>query len=280
MKNNILKTAFSFALIGICFLAAGIVLKNQNGQDKYDVVVFGDSIMAGDHSFWTVPSVMNDTSDYSVLNGAFGGMNMSLVRLKDYNGDISDVFTMIRLSEALKTHDFSLQVMSSKKDVTGATAYAYDTAVALSNTDWDAVRYIIVEHGINDYLNQKPVDNALEPYDIDTFGGALRCVIENITEGVPNARLILCTPIYAYPIGLSEATTTDYGQGVLTDYIAKEKEIASEYGIYVIDNFNEININKDNYLEYLPDGLHGGFEGNEIIAENILKHLKELDGNS
>ncbi len=280
MKNNILKTAFSFALIGIAFLMAWLVLKNQNGQDKYDVVVFGDSMMAGDHSFWSVPSVMKDTSDFNVLNGAFGGMNMSLVRIKEYNGDFSDAFTMIRLSEALKTKDFSLQVMASQKDNAGATAYAYDTAVALSNTDWECVKYIIVEHGINDYFNQKPVDNESDPYDIDTFGGALRSVIENITEGVPDARLILCTPIYACPYGLLGDTTTDYGQGALTDYIAKEKEIASEYGIYVIDNFNETNINKDNYSEYLFGGLHGNFEGNEIIAENIVKHLKELDGNS
>lgn len=277
MKNKLLAIAVFVA--AFMLVVALIVSKKKNGEEEYDVVFFGDSVIACEYAPWSVPEIMNTTDDtYSVLNAAFGGLTMSTIRDIKANGDTSDLFSMLALSKALKENDFSLQVLGAQQNNPGATEGWYEVSRSLSRTDWHKVKYILIEQCANDYLQGKPVDNPDNPYDENTFGGALRTVIKNVREGVPNAKIVIATPIYMNPLGLKgDCYTADYGGGILPDYVNKELEIATHFDCLVIDNFSELNINADNYEQYIPGGLHGNEIGNALIAENILRHLKEFD---
>lgn len=276
MKNKTLLIAI--ILLIICLACSILMATHKGKREKFDVVFFGDSVIACDYSDISIPTIMNEKGEWKTLNAAFGGLSMSTIRDIKANGDTSDLFSMLELSYALRANDFSLQILGAQKGNPGAINGWYEVSENLNRTDWSHVKYILIEQCANDYLQGTPVDNPENMYDEKTFGGALRIVIENIKKGAPNAKIVVVTPTYMNPLGLKgDCKTADYGGGVLPDYVAKEHEIVEKYDCLIIDNFAEININSENYEQYLPGGLHGNLAGNTLIAENILKHLKEFD---
>lgn len=260
--------------------ATYIVLKPTYGAE-YDMIFCGDSIMASDHSdWWDIPTIVGNELKETTLNAGYGGYTMSNMDVTGMPGDYRDEYSMIGISRSIRNGNFKTQVMASQEGEPLTVWYFPEVSRKLNDVDWKKVKYIFIEHGANDYLFGVPVDDSTDKYNEYTFGGALRQSIENIQKGAPNAQIILMTPIYMNPEGMKgDCNEIDYGGGLLKDYVEKEKEIAKEYGLYVIDNFTEIDINKDNYEEYLPGGLHPNLEGNTLIAENICRHMKELNGN-
>ena len=262
----------------LCF---ALIHLNQKKTAKYDIVFFGDSIIACDHSERDLVTKFNNESEYSVLNGAFGGMTLSYIDKEHLAGNHDNLYTMIGLSQSVKERDFSLQVMASQKENKNVIEYWYPTSQGLNEVDWDSIKYVLIEHGANDYLNGVTLDNSKDKYDPYTFAGALRTSIENIKKGAPNAQIVLVTPIYMNPLGLSgDCFEADYGGGLLESYVEKEKEVGKEYGLMVIDNFHDLPINKENYEEYIPGGLHADSDGFELIIQNILKYLREANGDN
>ena len=112
---------------------------------------------------------------------------------------------------------------------------------------------------------------------MNSFGGALRSSVENIRKALPDATIVLCTPTYTWTDYLDvDCTKADFGGGTLPEYVAKEKEIAAEYGLTCVDNFYGSGINRDNFKEYLYDGLHTLYEANLLIAENIVDNVEGI----
>lgn len=282
MKKKIKLIYILWAVIIVAVLVSvTFFIVMPKGNSEYDMVFFGDSIIASNHNdFWDIPKKVSNSLEAATFNAGFGGYNMSNMDVTGMPGDYRDEYSMVGLSKSVRKHSFKTQVMASQETAPLTIWYFPEVSKKLNKINWAKVKYIFIEHGANDYLYGVPVDDNEDKYNEYTFGGALRQSIENIQKGAPNAQLILMTPIYMNPDGMKgDCNEIDYGGGLLKDYVEKEKEIAKEYGLYVIDNFTEIDINKDNYEEYLPGGLHPNLEGNTLIAENICRHMKELNGN-
>ena len=267
----------SLIVVAIAIFAAVLLIKPTE-EDSYDCVIFGDSIVAGEHNeFGLVPKIEERTG-LKILNAGFGGLTMSNFDDEHLMSNAAKSFTMARLSEAVLNKDFTLQILAGQKENIYVMDYFYSTAMELDRVNWDSVRYVIIEHGANDYLMGVPLDDADDPNNTETFGGALRFSVNNLLKALPNAKIIVMTPIYNNPDGLEgDSNTSDYGGGLLKDYVDKEKEIAEEFGIYVIDNFTNIDINADNYEDYIPGGLHPNTEGMYLIADEVKKFLDTLE---
>lgn len=278
------KAILNILAIGITFVILVLsvwIITESRGHEDYDAVFFGDSIIASDHSdWWDISTIVGNELGIRTLNAGFGGYTMSNMDVTGLPGDYRDEYSMVGLSKSVRIHSFKSQIMASQKDAPLTIWYFPEVSQKLNDIKWNAVDYIFIEYGANDYLNGVPIEDTSDKYNEYTFAGALKTSIENIQKGVPDAQIILMTPIYMNPGALGgDCNKADYGGGILKDYVEKEKEIAEEYGLYLIDNFTEIDINKDNYEEYLPGGLHPNLEGNTLIADNICRHIKELNGN-
>jgi len=276
MKNRIVKVSFAAALILICFIPA-IIFFSKKKTAEYEIVCFGDSVMAGYYSTDTVPACIKKMTGRPVLNAAFGGLSMSKPYEIPKEGDTSNFYSMAELSEALLNRDFSLQIMGTKLRVEEFEKKWPAVADKLNKLDYNSVKYIIIEHGVNDYLMGKRIDDDANPYNIYTFAGALRTSIENVKKAIPNATIVLVTPTYMQLDSMDkDCFETDFGGGTLPDYVAKEKEVAAEYGLICVDDFYESGIDKDNYEEYLFDGLHTLYEANLLIADNIVRNVEGI----
>ena len=275
-KGKVLAGVLSALIIVACILVSFSFFEKK-ALEEYDIIFFGDSIVASDYSeWWDISTLISNETNYKVLNAGYGGYTMSNRSVSAYSGDPRRLFSMIGLSESVRITDFSMQVAASP-EVNNVSWYFPTVSRHLNNVNWENVKYIFIEQAANDYLYGIPADDGEDKYNEFTFGGALRKSIENIREGVPNAHIILVTPIYMKPEGFSgDCNSKDFGGGYLRDYVNKEIEIANEYGLYVIDDFHEIDINSENYEQFIPGGLHPNLEGNQMIADNIVGHLKEL----
>ena len=276
MKNKKVAAAVAIVLILICFVPALLVFRRPK-KLQCEIVCFGDSVMAGYYDSAALPGYIEKYSGRTTLNAAFGGLTMSANFDNSKAGDASHLFSMVELSDALLKRDFSLQMMATKKDIIDYPQDWYNVAESLGTLDWESVKYVFIEHGINDYLLGKPLDDAADRYNRSTFAGALRTSIENVQKALPDAKIILLTPIYHWVGGEEEdCTERDLGGGTLLAYVDKDKEVAAEYGLICVDNFNGSGINRDNYKEYLYDGLHTLEEANALIAQNIIDNVEGL----
>ena len=274
MKNKKTAIAIAILLALLCFVPI-LFLRHGKGSVTYEIVCFGDSVMACKYGPGSVPDILEQETGLKALNAAFGGLTMSEIIDNPNAGDGNFFFSMTELSKAFLNRDFSLQVMATKRRVTAYPEAWYTVASNLDKIDYDSIKYVLIEHGVNDYLTGKQIEDTSDKYNANTFAGGLRTVIENVQKAVPDATIILATPTYVWFEGTAgDCTETDYGGGTLPEYVEAEKRIAAEYNLICVDNFNGSGINRDNYKSYLYDGLHSIEEGNRLIAENIIKNVE------
>lgn len=276
MKNNkkLLPAVIAVFVAALCLVIA--LVWDRNGKETYDVVFFGDSIIAGWNAEKPIPSRFEELSGLKTFNAAFGGMTMARSSELSGSGSGSYLFTMAGLSESLAVRDFSKQLMALDEDNIYEIGYWSEKTQELSNIDWDSVRYVVIEQGTNDYNEGIALDDPDDPYNTGTFGGALRTVIKNIKKGAPNAEIIIMTPLYCYIQGADgDCTEVSFGGGLLSEYADKEIEIADESGILIMDDYRNSGINADNYTDYIYDGLHTNGEGDALIADLLWNFISE-----
>ena len=272
---------------GIAVLVTGVILllANAQGERKYehDIVFLGDSVIGNHAEPFGVTSVMEERLGLDVFNGALGGTCMSF-----YTGDVresvhSGQWSMVKLAQAIYAEDWTSQLTGVSysehyRDVIGQILdYFYERLHHLSQIDFTKVDILIMEHGTNDYNCGQALDSEDDPYDITTYAGALRTTLMLLQEKYPDLRIILVSPTYCEFIYDNNAKCyeTDFGGGVLDDYIFVQKSVAEEYGVEWIDMYYDSGIWSDTIDIYTYDKLHLTDEGKQLIGDLIADYLKE-----
>ena len=274
--NNIcywIAAGFLFAI----FLAfyAGMQGRREKSA-AYDVVVFGDSLMGLSRDETSVTAILQELTGQSVFNAAFGGTCLAVQdRDLEYNYTMA-LLNMVSLSKAVAADDFGTQrTVRSKRE---STNYFDEVLAVLPEIDFQEVRTIVIAFGLNDYHSEIPVDNARNPLDESTFGGALRSVIRTIEAVCPQARIVLVTPTYTwYSYNGLTCEEYDLGQGVLAEYVDKIQEIAEEFDIPAIDLYHEGYEHEkwEDWSRFTVDGLHPNEESRRWIAERLAAVIEE-----
>ena len=156
--------------------------------------------------------------------------------------------------------------------------YFKDRMENLSKIDFSQVKYLVIEHGTNDYNSGRKLDNPDDRYDTTTFGGALRYSLKLLQEAYPDMKIILVTPLYCEFGEKLDRTCyeTDFGGGILEEYVRLEQQIAAEYGVICINAYQDSGIGAENAKVYLSDGLHLNEQGELLMGEYLAKELKKV----
>lgn len=262
-KNKIWSLILAFLLVIMCVLPCFWVMHHQ--KIKYDVWFLGDSIIAGDYNGSSVPAYVAAQTGLDILNAGFGGMTMSRSPKTDRT-DVSVMYTMTELSEGIANNDLTYTALNSLEGNPYNLPYWEQHARALSEASFSSPRYVFINFGTNDFFNNVPLDDENNRFNTYTYGGALRSIITNVRAGMPQATIILLTS----PYNSFQSGGTD-----LKEYVSLEMEIADSMGIEVINNYELSGINKDNYEQYLSDGIHPNAMGVEALSRAIIDRIKE-----
>lgn len=134
------------------------------------------------------------------------------------------------------------------------------------------VDIVVVFGGTNDYGHENGVEmGEVTSNDDFTFNGALNNLINQLKHDYPKTPIFILTPLHRTNENIS-INGTGY---ILKDYAEAIRKAATRHNIYLIDLFNEIQLDPYN-VNLVPDGLHPNDEGHIILAEFLGKKLEEF----
>ena len=241
------------------------------------IINFGDSIFGKAQPPNDISTFLANKTGATVCNFGFGGCKMTKT------GWDNDPFSMCGLSNAIANNDYN-EIDSAFVDTSITLPDYFATSIEkMKNTNFSKVDIVTIAYGINDFTSNINIENAENAYDQSTLCGALRYSIETLLTAYPNLRIFVCSLTYRYFkndanefVDDSNTHTNNNGNTIL-EFNAKLKEVAEEYNLPFIDNYN-IGISKFNRTQYFSatDGTHHQIEGRKLIAERLAGALSSV----
>ena len=150
---------------------------------------------------------------------------------------------------------------------------------AFSNMIPEDLDYIILAYGLNDYFSAVPISNE-DPYDKNTYQGALRYSIRLLQQTYPDTEIIVVTPtycqLYSYGKVVADSFDQNYGGGTGEEYAIACREVAKEMDVTLVDMFQDLKINRRNGLKYLIDATHLTEKGRDRYARILTNRMIDL----
>lgn len=228
-----------------------LIIKEQVNPSEYadmsdiQIVFFGDSVIGNYAGTTAITGVMNAFTGCEIYNYAIGGT--SATDYEGYDKSFGDVLERFKNGTAELSQGDKNFERNEEKELC-----------------------FVIHYGLNDFFNGYSVDNADDPYDTETYGGALRNGIRTLQSDYPEAKIIVVTPYCYYTAGEWE--------GKLGDYADVAVSIAKEMNILCLNNYSGLGWNESNYRDYLYDGCHPNEKGCMVMAIRLIRALEEQFG--
>ena len=128
----------------------------------------------------------------------------------------------------------------------------------------DQLDYIIVSYGMNDFLNQVPINSSDDPWT--GFGTALTKSVQNIKGICPSAQIVIASASYGsyFPIPVE-----NMGEKALYNYASIACDVGRGEETLCMDAYNNLGIDAYNADDYLEDGIHLNEKGRDLYAQGV-----------
>ena len=251
--------------------------EKYNAKHPCRIVFLGDSLYEMGRESDSVPlrvwsNLMNEEFNCTVYNLAMGGTCAALRANETNKLELWDSRSLAGMVHLLNG------------DIDDHILDGYKTQeIYRSIGDLNSIDYFVVGYGTNDFLARNPIEREGIPYAHDPYGyrGAMYYAVETLMNSFPNARVLVCTPLYAQFYGeggayLGDAYSLNNGYGTLQDYIGVCHNVAVSAESLLLNGYDSVGINVGNAADYLmSDGVHLNAEGRQKYADAISKILLE-----
>ena len=240
------------------------------------VVCFGDSLFGMYTGGDSAPAYVAKKTGATVYNVGFGGCRMSEHPYASHNP-----FCMYALANAVASGAWSLQ--DAAADAASDDSNFPDQLAILKSIDFNAVDYIVIHYGTNDFYAGMVIDNPSNPKATNTFCGAFRHSVETLLSAFPKLKIFVSLPAFRFWTADNGTVTysDEYKNGngnILPDFVKALAEAAKEYNLPVIDCYYGLGINKSNAATFMDDGVHHNVDGRKRFGEYIgAKLISEGD---
>lgn len=228
-------------------------------KDK-NIVWIGDSIHAYTQPDGvTIPYLFQYNTGAKCYNWAQGGTTMALMNIANY-----DAFSGIGMVDCLTTRDFTNQE-------THMSDRGFTKQVAeMKEFDFSKADYVIIELGTNDNMKLVDLDNAENPLDTHTTGGALRYMIKTLLTYNPKFNIAVCN--------IQDGVEGRRNEGTELVYVSKDRNeiiesVCDELKIPLIDIFYLLGLNEYTKSTLTSDGLHRSHQGKLKQAKLIENQM-------
>lgn len=249
-------------------------IESSFSNKGYVITNMGDSITGNTQDDTSISGQLANATGATTHNFGFGGCRMS-----HHTGDW-DAFSMCNIADAIASGDFSTQETAAGKGT--VSSYFANTVAKMKNLDFSTVDIMTIGYGTNDWSSGCALDNANNPYDTNSFAGALRYSIETLLTAHPNMRIVLVGPCWRFKNDdsgnfLYGSDEWENKQGVkIIEFVNKTLEIANDYHLPVVDPYNKMGINKFNYSQWFEDATHPNAEGRKQLAKLIGNTIRGM----
>ncbi len=260
------KTPYLWITAAVFLLCVTGGLFFHGAKETPKIIMFGDSRIVGPGLDETIPSMVEKETGMSVLSAAFGGSTLT-ASMQDIYSDTAADFSMVSLSRLAAFGDpGALTAVTGTKGLGFSNLEEHKNAASgLALLDISGADFIVIAHGVNDATLGIPAGDPEDPCNPKTFEGALRESVANIRAAAPGAKIILLSPVFFSLKGLEDRL------GLLGEYRDAEASVAKEYGLILADAYTEAGITE----KQLADGLHYNDEGARLVADIVIKAIKD-----
>lgn len=234
----------------------------QNGYrfpdlSSWDVILMGDSVIGNYTGHDSIPELVKYFSGARTYNCGYGGTTASG----------PDPTSGVSVLNGYLAGDLSF-LPEEIPARTGLEQRLKDETSADGKNVLFAIHYCL-----NEYIQGKPIDNASDRHDVNTFCGAIRTMIETIRENRPNAKILLIVPnnVTCYhggtdPMGESGAALSDYVDALI--------RVAGEYDVPIQDDYHDV-IPLEGASRFLDGELHPNEYGRYKIAKELVRVITQ-----
>lgn len=139
----------------------------------------------------------------------------------------------------------------------------------------DGMDIVVVFGGSNDFgIGNAPLGKP-DDENAETFYGAVNILMKGLKTKYPEAIIIWMTPLHRK----TEHIPNKYSGAVLSEYVDIIKCKAAEYGLLILDMQNLKSLQPTEYYYsnlICSDGIHPNDVGHVVIAEEVIKYLRNL----
>lgn len=237
------------------------------------MVFLGDSIFDSDRDGTGIPYLTAVQCEADVYNLAIGGTTATIDQTESAEHEKWISRGLMGLVKAMEK-----KIPTDIFEGTRAKEILDNPDIDFSQTD-----YFIIEYGINDYFEGRPISNLDEPYSVYNYVGALRCAISALRELAPDATIVICPPHYCLFFNgdryVGDSNVTDKGAGTLRDYMEICEYVAGEQSTLFLNTYYDLGIDGYTAEQYLEDGIHLTQEGRQIYADALARIILSHEEN-
>lgn len=247
-------------------------------ENKIQIVIVGDSIFCNSlGNTETLAAFLEKETGCEMQNCSVGGTCASKLNNGKELDYYSDKLNFYNVSDTL----ISGNPATFKDDVKNLSIIFSDAnnkMKFLLATDLKKADYLIVNYGINDAFLRVP-SKSDDPEDEYTYAGAMRHGIRMISEKYPDLKIIIPEVTYTTLIqGGERDEYYDSKTAVFREEYNKELvKIADEFdNVYYFEVSGVMDINDENFAQYLCDGIHYNDYGKETYAKALAAYMEEI----
>lgn len=213
----------------------------------YSIVFIGDSIFGNFSGSASVPGVTEGLSGAHVYNLGIGGLCGA-----EEEGYARTVKMITEKDASLIPEELQARIFAEK----------------FLNESLNRKKMVfVINYGINDYLQAKPVGGCEDSYE-----NAMITNTRILQERFPEAQIVIASPTYI--AGCEEYRPTDEEGGLLKEYAEAAARAADETGALFLDNYNDLGVNAETVSRLTNDGIHLTETGRLLYARALLELLK------
>lgn len=248
-------------------------------KDKPQVLFLGDSNIDYGFEGTDVTVLLKEKTGMVTYNAGIGGTGAGALQQYSSNSDYMSVLNLVNLTRMMQTRDFSA-ALRNRQFLQESPSGIENKATILAHLDYQAMDYVVIHYGLNDYTVNEPIDDA-DGYNQNTYCGGLRYSVERIHKLCPNAKIVLSSITYCWMAGDNKTRISGYddvlGENTIDVYRDGMKAVADEYEyVYFLDNLEVMGIDDKNCDSYLRDNMHFNQKGRELYVEGLINLLGEI----
>lgn len=273
-----------------------------------DIAFYGDSISAINNGLpnasWGY-LVRDYLKMSSGIGRGIGGKTFSWAN--DYAVFLNSDGSYHSRNDSVKVQDLTPEQIPAGTTAHYGNFCSWDRITAMfPNTIKDSVDVVFVMGGTNDLIQSKEIGDTVfdstnikdalwqndtiyreftGDYKLDTFKGGIASTIMKLQKWMPNAVIVLGTPLSGHTTTAGTNMTSEFTNATTglktSDYAKAMKEVAFEFSVPCIDVFGTTGINQLNSNMFIRDGIHpydidGSNKGNKALARAVIGGMKGI----
>lgn len=261
-----------------------VPLNATNGASKEKdedlrILFVGNGSLAEDKtSDANLANIVRAKTGATVYNCAIPGSYLSAKNQTYKDSCPYDAFSFYYLC-TLFTFGNTDTISWAERDLGGLPKEVKESVDLLQSIDYSELDILCIYYDGSDYLEQRVVKDEDNENDPTTFCGALNAGIGLVKELLPDTRIIVMSPSYAYAVDKNGTYSSSFERNVLEEplnfYVGMQSVTCIENSVSFVDNFYG-SIYEEIAPKYLKDHILLNEKGHALLAQRFLDALNKF----